>query len=374
MVEFKGFLKRKKTHKEIALEEERAKEIRSYVDEPGRAASIVAESIDSGNYSDIQNKLEELPSTGYHRTQYVFATPKTTIFNWIIVISLCFMVGYLYFAVMAVGMHMYSDKYDTYSTLFLGSTAAVIIINVMLIVRAVNTINFAKRYEKYVELFKYKNIEIIDDINNYTKLGYSRIVKDLSKAVHQKLIPEGHFTSENLVFIASDELYSKYEENKPEYDRYYKQLIEERARIEERSDEIQKILDIGNEYLEKIQNSNQLIKDKDITEKLNKMEKIVATIFREVDINPEQSGKLSMFLNYYLPTTEKLLTTYIDIAEKKIEGVSIRNSKKEIEHGLDMLIESFEGILNQFYEEQEMDIVSDVAAMEAIMTQGKNGR
>ena len=176
------------------------------------------------------------------------------------------------------------------------------------------------------------------------------------------------------MFIASDELYSKYEENKPEYDRYYKQLIEERARIEERSDEIQKILDIGNEYLEKIQNSNQLIKDKDITEKLNKMEKIVATIFREVDINPEQSGKLSMFLNYYLPTTEKLLTTYIDIAEKKIEGVSIRNSKKEIEHGLDMLIESFEGILNQFYEEQEMDIVSDVAAMEAIMTQGKNGR
>ena len=39
-----------------------------------------------------------------------------------------------------------------------------------------------------------------------------------------------------------------------------------------------------------------------------------------------------------------------------------------------MLIESFEGILNQFYEEQEMDIVSDVAAMEAMMTQGKNGR
>ena len=57
------------------------------------------------------------------------------------------------------------------------------------------------------------------------------------------------------------------------------------------------------------------------------------------------------------------------IAEKKIEGTSIQHSKKEIEHGLDMLIESFEGILNQFYEEQEMDIVSDVAAIETIMTQ-----
>lgn len=373
MVEFKGFLKKKKSRKEIA-KEEKIKEIRSYVEEPGRVASIVAESIDSGNYSDIQNKLEELPSTGYHRTQYVFAVAKTTIFNWIIAICFCFIVGYMYFAVMAVGMHKYSNNYELYSKVFLGSTFAVVIINVMLIMWAANTIKFVKRYEKYTELLKYKNIEIIDDINNYTKFGYSRIIKDLSKAVNQKLIPEGHFTSENLVFIASNELYSKYKENKPEYDRYYKKLIEERVRIEERSDEIQKILDIGNEYLEKIQNSNKLIRDKDITEKLNKMEKIVATIFREVDINPRKSGKLSMFLNYYLPTTEKLLTTYIDIDEKKIEGVSIRNSKKEIEHGLDMLIESFEGILNQFYEEQEMDIVSDVDAMEAIMIQGKNGR
>ena len=368
-MEFKDLLKRKKTRKEIVIDGEKTTDIRRYVDEPGMVASIVDESIDSGNYSDIQNKLEELPGTGYHRTQYVFAAPKTTIFNGIIAISICFMIVYMYFAVMAVGMHIYSDDYEKYSIAFLISTLAVVIINLGLIVRAVKTIRFAKRYEKYVELFRYKNIEIIDDINSYTGLNYSLIVKDLSKAVDQKLIPEGHFTTENLVFIASDDLYSKYEENRPEYDRYYKKLIEERARIEERSDEIQKILDIGNEYLEKIRNSNKLIKDKDITEKLYKMEKIVATIFREVDINPGQSGKLSMFLNYYLPTTEKLLRTYIDIAEKKIEGTSIQHSKKEIEHGLDMLIESFEGILNQFYGEQEMDIVSDVAAMETIMTQ-----
>ena len=103
--------------------------------------------------------------------------------------------------------------------------------------------------------------------------------------------------------------------------------------------------------------------------KLAQMEKIVATILREVDLNPEQSGKLGMFLNYYLPTTEKLLNAYIDINEKEIEGTSIKNAKRDIEHAIDMLIVSFEGILNQFYEEQELDIASDIATMELLIKQ-----
>ena len=138
---------------------------------------------------------------------------------------------------------------------------------------------------------RYKNVEIIDDICACTTFPYSKVVKDLSCAVKQKLIPQGHFSTENLVFIASNELFEKYEENKPAYDRYYRKLIEERIRMGERTEEIQKILDIGQEYIDKIHDSNRLIKEKEITLKLNQMEKIVATIFREVDLNPGQSGK-----------------------------------------------------------------------------------
>lgn len=343
--------------------------INNYEQEPVQVASIVINSIQQGNYSEIGQKLEELPSTGSRRTQYVFEAPKTTLFKWIIGICICFILGYLYFAVMGFGMHIYSENYEEYSLIFLGSTLVIFVINITLIILAVNSINFAKRYEKYFELMRYKNVEIIDDICACTTFPYSKVVKDLSCAVKQKLIPQGHFSTENLVFIASNELFEKYEENKPAYDRYYRKLIEERIRMGERTEEIQKILDIGQEYIDKIHDSNRLIKEKEITLKLNQMEKIVATIFREVDLNPGQSGKLGMFLNYYLPTTEKLLNAYIDINEKEIEGTSIKNSKRDIEHAIDMLIISFEGILNQFYEKQELDIASDISAMEQIISQ-----
>ena len=50
-MEFKDLLKRKKTRKEIVIDGEKTTDIRRYVDEPGMVASIVEESIDSGNYS-----------------------------------------------------------------------------------------------------------------------------------------------------------------------------------------------------------------------------------------------------------------------------------------------------------------------------------
>ena len=57
--------------------------IKNYEQEPVQAATIVINSIQQGNYSEISQKLEELPSTGFRRTQYVFEGPRKTIFKWI---------------------------------------------------------------------------------------------------------------------------------------------------------------------------------------------------------------------------------------------------------------------------------------------------
>ena len=64
------------------------------------------------------------------------------------------------------------------------------------------------------------------------------------------------------------------------------------------------------------------------------MESVVSMIFHEVDVNPNNADKLGMFMNYYLPTTEKLLEAYIDIIdidEKKVKGKSLEKTKKDIE-------------------------------------------
>ena len=99
------------------------------------------------------------------------------------------------------------------------------------------------------------------------------------------------------------------------------------------------------------------------------MESVVSMIFHEVDVNPNNADKLGMFMNYYLPTTEKLLEAYIDIDEKKVKGKSLEKTKKDIEGAIDKIIDSFEGLLDKFYQEKELDIATDISAMEVLMKQ-----
>ena len=140
-------------------------------------------------------------------------------------------------------------------------------------------------------------------------------------------------------------------------------------RDRERTDEIKQVIEKGNKYINKIHDSNVIIKDKAVTRQLDKMETIVSTIFHEVDVNPSQADSLGMFLNYYLPTTEKLLDAYITIGEKQITGKNLLKTQKEIENSLETIITAFENILEKMYEVHEMDIASDIAAMEIMMKQ-----
>jgi 5-bromo-4-chloroindolyl phosphate hydrolysis protein len=139
--------------------------------------------------------------------------------------------------------------------------------------------------------------------------------------------------------------------------------------MKDRTDEIKEVIEKGNKYIEKIHDSNVIIKDKYVTRQLDKMETIVSTIFHEVDVNPSQADSLGMFLNYYLPTTEKLLDAYITIGEKQVTGKNLSKTQKEIEESLETIIVAFENILEKMYEAHEMDIASDIAAMEIMMKQ-----
>ena len=47
----------------------------------------------------------------------------------------------------------------------------------------------------------------------------------------------------------------------------------------------------------------------------------------------------------------------------------MERTKKDIEGAIDKLIESFEGLLDKFYQEKELDISTDISAMEILMKQ-----
>ena len=340
-----------------------------FIDDAEKTASIISQTIKDGKFDVVTKKLEKISQKTKERERFVFEAPSVV--RWILMLligggfSLCF----VYFLIIAGGTFVYSDSYRIYGMYGLAITGGVFAVNIFMIRKSIREIRFSRRFDNYQNVLRYRSIEIVDDLATMIDVDHKVVEKDLNKAIKDKLIPQGHFGRKNVIFMVSDAVFDEYSKRRAVYDRYFNKIIEERARMKDRTPETEELLQQGQEYVEKIRDCNDIIKDKEISKKLDRMERVVATIFHEVDVNPAQATKLGVFMNYYLPTTEKLLEAYMDLDEKGVKGKSTEKTQAEISEALDSINEAFEGLLGRFYQEQERDVTSEIYAMEVIMKQ-----
>ena len=93
------------------------------------------------------------------------------------------------------------------------------------------------------------------------------------------------------------------------------------------------------------------------------------TIFQRVEERPEAANELGQLMDYYLPTTAKLLDAYRDLDSQPIQGQNIQKSKREISGALDALAVAFEKLLDQVFQEMAWDVSSDVAVLRTVLAQ-----
>ena len=96
---------------------------------------------------------------------------------------------------------------------------------------------------------------------------------------------------------------------------------------------------------------------------------MISKIYNRVEQHPELVDDLGRFMDYYLPTTVKLLKAYEELDGQPSQGENIVNSKKEIEDTLDTIDQAFEKLLDSFFEEAAWDISSDISVLHNMFAQ-----
>ena len=119
--------------------------------------------------------------------------------------------------------------------------------------------------------------------------------------------------------------------------------------------------------LRAIRSANDRIADPVLSEKIDHLETVAGKIFREVEQHPEKQRQAATFLNYYLPTTLKLLASYAKFEEAGIEGENLSRAQERIEETMDALIKGFDKQLDDLYRNEAMDIDSDIRVMENML-------
>ena len=131
------------------------------------------------------------------------------------------------------------------------------------------------------------------------------------------------------------------------------------------------ILDTGNaEFdakLSEIRKLNDDIRNLNVSNKINRIEQLSASIFQVIDEKPDRADDARRFMNYYLPTTLKLLESYKLMENQSYQGENIQVSRQKIEQVLDTMIQAMEGTQDKLFKFDVLDVESDITVLDTLM-------
>lgn len=121
------------------------------------------------------------------------------------------------------------------------------------------------------------------------------------------------------------------------------------------------------EKLKQIRRLNDEIDDEAVSERIDRIGELTASIFAVVREQPDRADEVKKFMHYYLPTTLKLLKSYALMEKQSYQGTNIIASRKKIEDILDTLIAAFEQQQDRLFRAEAMDVEADIEVLETMM-------
>ena len=231
------------------------------------------------------------------------------------------------------------------------------------------------RFRSYIHTLNGRTYAEISELAKGVRKPEKFVRRDLKRMIKKYMFLEGHLDESGTCLITSDESYKQYLETKRQAEIQQKEKEQEiRQEKETESDEnlskeARQVIEEGNAYIEQIRKSNDAIPGVEISNKMYQLENLIKRIFKRVEQHPELIDDLHKFMDYYLPTTVKLLQAYEELDKQDVEGDNIIMAKKEIENTLDTINEAFENLLDSFFRDTAWDVATDISVLKTMLAQ-----
>lgn len=131
--------------------------------------------------------------------------------------------------------------------------------------------------------------------------------------------------------------------------------------------ELDKMVSDGELAIREMKRLNDSIKDETISRQIDRLEEISNKIFDCVKADPKKLPQIRKFMNYYLPTTLKLLNAYDRMDAAGISGANIDGTMGKIETMMDTVATAFDRQLDALFGDEALDISTDITVMENML-------
>lgn len=253
----------------------------------------------------------------------------------------------------------------------LGSIAACFYVMLFLGIRNNLRIGRLKEYIKELKVYGKGYCEL-ERLEKSSSRSLSYIRKDLRKMLKLGMLPDARMDDQETCLLLNEETYQQYrltvdslrERQKEEQQR---QTAQKELKKEQGKSPVEASIARGREYIETLDRLRESIVDAEMTGKLVRLDAVLEQLFTALKKQPKQLDELDQFMEYYLPTTVKLVTSYQEFAAVEFPGDNIKRAKKEIRQTLDTINGAFEKLLDDFYQDKTFDVLSDASVLQSML-------
>lgn len=211
-----------------------------------------------------------------------------------------------------------------------------------------------KRYAQYLAVMGDRPAMSVEELARVTGFSQRRVTKDL-----QAMISKGFFGGKAYL---NRELGYFFRSSQADEDWQRRQEEAEEAAAPPKEAE-----EGYSGILRNIRRANDRIADPVLSAKIDRLEEVTSKIFQAVEADPKKRSSIDTFLNYYLPTTQKLLDSYAEFEATGVEGANLGQAKDRIEKTMDSIVAGFEHQLDELYKMDAMNVDSDIRVMETML-------
>lgn len=131
--------------------------------------------------------------------------------------------------------------------------------------------------------------------------------------------------------------------------------------------ELDKAVKDGKLALREMKRLDDNIADPGVSADIVRLEQVSEKIFEAVKDQPEKLPQIHKFMDYYLPTTLKLLNAYDRMSATGVSGENIDGTLDKVEGMMRNIVAAFEKQLDALYGSDALDISTDISVLETMM-------
>lgn len=211
----------------------------------------------------------------------------------------------------------------------------------------------AGRFRGYLAMIGEKKSVAISALASAAGRPKNKVCADLEDMLDAGLFPSGYLNYGGDRFVLGGGL-----EDQPE---------PQAAPKQEPAKQTQADRDAENAILDEIRQVNDQVANEKLSAQIDRIGVITAKILEYQKSRPEKAPQLHSFLSYYLPTTLKILRAYGQLESQQIAGENITAAMKRVEGMMDKVVEGFEKQLDKLFQDDAMDIATDVQVLERML-------